>query len=210
VVVGEHLTTTPSAGEETDVKQALTSRPFWHIALAALYQAFAVNAVVTHVMPYLSSIGIARSISSLMASVTPVTSIVGRLGFGWLGDRHDKRRVATLGFTLMTLGLILFGCIPNVGIWLLVPFAIIFGIGWGGIVPIRAALVREYFGRSRYGTILGFVFGVMMVGVIMGAPLAGWAFDTWGTYQGIWFVFAGGGVAALFTTLTIPPLDRTE
>ena len=174
-----------------------------------MYQAFAVNAVVTHIMPYLSSIGISRVVSSYMASATPVTSIIGRLGFGWLGDRYDKKLVSATGFAMMASGLILFGLVPTVGMWLLVPFTIIFGIGWGGVVPLRPALLREYFGRSHFGTILGFAFGVMMVGVIVGAPLAGWAFDTWGTYQGIWFLFAGLGVVATLNMLTIPPLDKT-
>jgi len=204
----ERLTSTKSAELEMTAKQALTSRAFWHVALAAMYQAFAVNALVTHVMPYLSSIGIARSTSSLMASAIPVTSIGGRLSFGWFGDRFEKKRVAAIGFALMALGLLFFASIPTAGIWLLAPFIVFFGIGWGGVVPIRPALLRDHFGRSSFGTILGFVFGVMMVGVIMGAPLAGWAFDKWGSYQGIWFVFAGCGVAALISMLTIPALDK--
>jgi MFS family permease len=30
-----------------------------------------------------------------------------------------------------------------------------------------------------------------MGGSIIGAPIAGWIFDNWGSYQGAWFVFAG-------------------
>ncbi len=206
---GERLTSTQSARKDISARQAISSRAFWHIALGAMYQAFAVNAVVTHIMPYLSSIGISRVVSSFMASATPVTSIIGRLGFGWLGDRYDKKLVSATGFAMMASGLILFGLVPTVGMWLLVPFTIIFGIGWGGVVPLRPALLREYFGRSHFGTILGFAFGVMMVGVIVGAPLAGWAFDTWGSYQEIWFLFAGLGVVATLNMLAIPPLDKT-
>ena len=146
---------------------------------------------------------------ALALGLEPLARIIGRLSFGWLGDQLDKRRVASLGFIMMTLGLILFGLIPTAGIWLLVPFTILFGIGWGSLVPIRIGLIRDYFGRRRFGTILGFVTGVMMVGVMTGAPLAGWAFDTWGSYQGIWFVFAGLGVAGVLNMLTFPPLNNT-
>jgi len=210
VIVDQHRPTVSITEEDIGVGRALKSSTFWHIALASMYQAFAVNAVITHVMPYLSSIGVTRSFSSLMASATPVASILGRLSFGWLGDKHDKRRVAAIGFAMMTVGLIIFTSVPMVGMWLLVPFALIFGIGWGGIVPIRVAMLREYFGRSHFGTILGCTFGVMMVGVIMGAPLAGWAYDEWGTYQGIWYVFAGCGVAAMVTILKTPPVNKTK
>jgi MFS family permease len=202
------VTPPPSTDAGTPARQALTSRAFWHVALSAFYQSFAVNAVVTHIMPYLSSIGIAKATSSLMASALPVTSIGGRLGFGWLGDRFYKIRISAIGFSLMTLGLLFFSLVSSAGIWMLVPFVILFGIGWGGVVPMRPALLREYFGRTSFGTILGFVFGVMMMGVMIGAPLAGWAFDRWGSYQGIWLVFSGLGVAAITTILTAPSLRK--
>ncbi len=200
---------TPSTKLDIQPRRALLSRPFWHITLPATYQAFAVSAVITHIMPYLSSISIARSVSSLMASATPVMSITGRMGFGWLGDKFDKRLMAAIGFTLMSLGLLFFALVPTIGIWSLVLFIVVFGIGWGGAVPMRPALLREYFGRSNFGTILGSVFGVMMVGQILGAPLAGWWFDMWGSYQGVWFAFAGLGAVAVIIMLTIPRLDKT-
>jgi len=41
------------------------------------------------------------------------------------------------------------------------------------------------------GTIVGFAGSVMMVGVITGAPLAGWVFDQRQDYQPAWFLLAG-------------------
>ena len=69
---------------------------------------------------------------------------------------------------------------------------------------LRSAILREYFGRSRFGTIHGFAVGVMMLGNLVGAPLAGWVFDNWGSYQGIWFVFAGLDFAGIVIMLTTP------
>lgn len=208
VTVDESLTLTQTAEEEIGPRQALTSRAFWHIALALMCQMLVVMAVITHVMPYLSSIGITRSTSSLIAMGIPLVSIGGRLGFGWLGDKFDKRRVATVGFAMMGLGLLFFGYVANGGMWLLVPFFIFFGVGYGGLVIMRVTLVREYFGRSRFGTIHGFTIGVMMLGNLIGPPLAGWVFDNWGSYQGIWFVFAGLVIVALIIMATTPPIGE--
>ena len=71
---------------------------------------------------------------------------------------------------------------------------------------MRPALLREYFSRARFDTILGLATGVMMLGAIAGPPLAGWVFDTWGSYQGIWFVFAGLATVALVIVATTPPV----
>jgi sugar phosphate permease len=203
----EPLSTIVRTEVDIKAKQVLKSRTFWHIAIALMYQMFATGAVVTHVMPYLSSIGIARSISGFAASAIPLASIGGRLGFGWLGDRFEKRRISAIGFIMMILGLAFFALMPNAGMAMFIPFLILFGTGWGVNITMRPALLREYFGRSKFGTIHGFTIGVIMIGHMAGAPLAGWAYDYWGSYQFIWYVFAGLGFIALFSILTTPAPD---
>ena len=191
---------------QTDVaaKQALKSSTFWRISLPFTYHIMAVMAIVTHVMPYLSSIGIARSRSSLIATAIPLTSVVGRLGLGSLGDRFDRKRVAACAYALTGLGILCFACAPDHGTWLLVPFLVLFSIGYGGNNALRPSMTREYFGRTSFGTIFGFVIGINMLGSFFGPPAAGWVFDTWGSYQSMWFVLAGLAVAAMVTVLTIP------
>ncbi|MFC1894231.1 MFS transporter [Chloroflexota bacterium] len=190
-------------------KQAIKSRAFWHIALAMACMFMIVTAVISHVMPYLSSIRVARVTSGLVASALPLLSIPGRLSFGWLADRFDKRRVIAVGFAIVSLGMLLFAYLEIGGMWLLVPFVILFGIGWGGVFVMRMAMLREYFGRSRFGTIHGFMTAVIMLGQILGPPLAGLTFDKWGSYQCIWLVFAGLAVLGLFITATTPTTRNT-
>ena len=194
---------------EADVgaKQAIKSRTFWHITLALLCQMLILSAVVTHVMPYLSSIGFTRAIAGLVAAGIPLASIAGRLGLGWLGDRLDKRRVIAAALVMMCGGLLCFGFISSGATWLLVPFLILFGIGYGGANTLRASVISEFFGRRNFGAIHGIVIGIMMLGSIAGPPLAGWVFDNWGSYQPIWFVFAGLAVVALLTVATTPPIS---
>lgn len=200
----------PSQSNELDirVKQVLKSSTFWHIAMGFMCHILVVNAVITHVMPYLSSIGFTRSFSSLVASAIPLTSIVGRLSFGWLGDKFDKRRVTTLGFIFTSLGLLSFGYIANAGTWLLVPSLVLIGLGWGGPVPMMPALLREYFGRVRLATVLGLVMGVAALCGMAGPPLAGLVFDILGSYQVVWFAFAGLVVAGMISLLTTPSVGE--
>lgn len=204
VVLDKSLTSAQNTNKNIPARKTGTSRVFWHIALASMFHMLVMSAVVTHVMPYLTSIGISRSTASLVAGAVPLASVGGRLGFGWLGDRLDKRRVAAIAFALMALGLLFFDRIGTGWMWLLLPFLVLFSTGWGGSVTMRAALLREYFSRSKFGKIYGFVIGVAMLGNITGAPLAGWVFDKWGTYQGVWFAFAGLAAVALVIVLTIP------
>ena len=200
----ENQKSAQSTNNEIPTRKTGATGVFWRIALASMGHMLVMSALVTHVMPYLTSTGISRSASSLVAGALPLASVGGRLGFGWLGDRLDKRRLTAICFALMALGLLFFDCISTEWMWLLVPFIILFSTGWGGSVTMRAALLREYFGRGRFGKTYGFVVGVGMLGNIAGAPLAGWVFDKWGTYHGVWFALAGLAAVALVIVLTLP------
>jgi predicted MFS family arabinose efflux permease len=190
-------------------KQALRSRAFWHIALAIMCPAFAIGAVLTHIMPFLSSVGIIRSTASLVALAIPVASICGRLGVAWLRDRLDERRVYAVAFALMAIGMLCLGYVAGGETWLLVPFIILFSFGWGGSVTTMLTLQRKYFGRSSIGTIIGLSSSVMMIGRTPGPPLAGWVFDTWGSYQGIWFGSVPMALVGVVLALTTPRIGNT-
>ena len=111
----------------------------------------------------------------------------------------------------MTAGLLLFEYVTTERMWLLVPLRVTFGLGRGSCVTTRITLVRGYFGRESFGTILGFTMGIMMFGSMIGPPLAGWVYDNFGSYQGIWFAFIGvlaAGITSILTTPAAPQKGR--
>jgi MFS family permease len=192
------------------VKQAIRTRAFWHVSLTFMCHMLITGAVVTHVMPYLTDIGIARSTASFLAVGIPLMTIIGRLGFGWFGDKYDKRWTTAAAFLLLGAGLIIFNNINDAKLWLLILFLVIFGIGYGGPVPMMAALPREYFGRAKLGTIIGFVMGLGTLGSIAGPPLAGWIFDTLGSYRPAWYILTGISMIGLISIVTSPSLDTLK
>ncbi len=203
-VAGEDINPAQSTEVVIGVKQALKSRGFWHVAFAMMFHMMPVNAVVVHVMPYLSAIDVARSTASLVAMAIPLISILGMISFGWFTDRFDRRWIGAIACALTGLGVFLFAYIGDAGIWLFLIFPIIFGIGLGGFVPVLPTLQREYFGRVRLGTILGLTSGVGLIGTILGPPLAGWIFDSWGSYQYAWFVLTVVPIIGTVILLTAP------
>jgi len=193
---------------EADIKprQALKSSTFWRISLAFVCYLLVLAATMTHVMPYLSSIGIPRSTSSLVATAVPLVGIAGRLGLSWWGDKRERKSAVAAAFAMMCLGLLCFGLVSRAGTWLLVPFIMFFGAGSAGCGALRPSLVRDYFGRNNFGTVHGFVIGVNMIGTIIGPPVAGWVYDHWGSYQDIWLIFAAVPLVALIPILTVSPV----
>lgn len=212
VIIDESLVTPSTDEANISVKQVMKTRTFWYIALGLIPQFIVVPAVMTHVMPYLSSIGIARTMSGLVATAIPLMSVSGRFGLGWLGDKFSKRRkqltVSTL--SLLALSLLCFEFIASGWVWLLVPFIVLFGFSYGGNVTMVGVLLREYFGLGNFGTIIGFMWGILMLGNMAGPPVAGWVFDNWGSYQGVWLAFAGTTFVGAVITLMIPPVSITS
>ena len=188
------------------VRQAMKTRAFWLIILAVMPQFISVPAVVTHVMPYLSSVGIARTVSGLVATAIPLLSIGGRFGFGWFADRYLAKRLSALALAMLALGLVCFEGVSLGWTWLLVPFLIFLGFGYGGINTMVGVLLRGHFGRGNFGTIIGFAWGILMVATVIGPPIAGWVFDHWGSYQGTWVALAGTAfIGAIIMTMTPRP-----
>ncbi len=193
---------------EVRVKPALKSGAFWRLALSRMYHMMVVAAVITHVMPYLSSIGLSRSRASLVATLIPLMSVFGRLGFGWLGDKFSKRLVATASFIMIGAGILCFAYASTISIGLLVPFLVLMGIGYGGTNAILPPLGREYFGRTNFGSIYGIMEGIGTIGGIIGPAIAGWAYDNWGSYHTVWLWLAGLVVIPVILVFTITPVEN--
>ncbi len=194
---------------DVNTKQALKTNNFWHIAMALALQLLVVNAISTHVMPFLSSVDMTRPRASLVATGLPLISILGRLGLGWIGDRRDTRCVIAVGFAIMGLGLLCFGYVSSANSWLLIPFLILYGTGYGGTMVLRISLVRQYFGRTNFGSIFGMIIGITMFGGIIGPSLAGWVYDSWGSYHTIWLIFVALIIMSLILVLTITQAKQT-
>jgi len=173
---------------ELGLKEALRSRIFWQVATAELIRQMVISSVNTHIMPYLGSIGMSRSTSASIAATMPLVSIIGRVGLGWLSDVFDKRYVLAVGFSLMAGGMLAISYTPVFKFFPL--FILPFSIGHGGCPSVRAALLREYFGRAAYGKIMGMMTAITMIGGIVGPILAGSVFDIQGSYRSLWVGFS--------------------
>lgn len=186
-------------GVEIGLREALKMRSFLYLNMAEVIRVMTLMAVFTHVMPYLTSVGIPRATAGLVAGSIPLIGIIGRFGLGWLGDVFDKRYVMAVAIGLISLGLLAFSYMHVR--WAMVPFLLLFPIGHGGSMVVRGSILREYFGRDSFGKMIGVIMGSAAVGGIIGPILAGWVFDTVGSYQPIWLVLCG--LTGLTTVLIV-------
>jgi len=176
-------------GVEIGLREALKMRSFLYLNITEFIRFMALMAVYTHVMPYLTSVGMLRPTAGLVAGALPLVGIIGRFGLGWLGDVLDKRHVLAMATAFISLGLLAFSYVHVT--WTIFPFLLLLPLGHGGSMVARSSIVREYFGRDSFGKMIGAIMGFAAFGGIVGPTLAGWVFDTVGSYRPIWLLLCG-------------------
>ena len=70
---------------------------------------------------------------------------------------------------------------------------------------LRGSIVREYFETADFGKIVGIITGCGSIGGILGPTLAGWVFDTQGSYYWLWLVFSVLMIPTVWMVLKITP-----
>ena len=73
-------------------------------------------------------------------------------------------------------------------------------------MTMRGSLLREYFGTFSYGKILGLTMGVGSMAALIGPTLAGWVFDTLGSYRPLWLSYIGLNIVAILLISGIKPM----
>ena len=83
--------------------------------------------------------------------------------------------------------------------------ALVFGFAYGGVMPLYALLVREYFGARIMGTIFGAVAFTSTVGMALGPWAGGRLYDAVGSYFWLFIGSFGVGLGAVAIALTFGP-----
>lgn len=180
--------------------QALTTRAFWQLAIAMGAGQLIISASIHH-FPAMTSFGISREVAGLAIMGVSLFSLVGRVMSGVLGDRMDKRRVMALAFTLQFIGTLIFANATNM--WHLWGFMAFWGLGFGGSIPVRFALLADYFGRRSFGSILGTMVTVSTIFGVIGPIFVGWLADQQDNYRDAFMIVSGTILLAIPVILTV-------
>lgn len=162
------------------LRSAMATKPFLLIyaAVAALSAPLFVPFV--HIVPFARDLGISQETAVLLASLIGIGSIAGRFGLGSIADRLGRRATMTAMFMGLTAMLAFWLAAGNV--WLLGIFALVYGACYGGFVALVPAVIIDYLGTRNAGAIIGALYTAVAPGTLVGPPLAGYAYDLWGSY----------------------------
>lgn len=189
-------------------KEALRSTLFWRVAAVYALGNFATTSIVVHQVPFLTeSVGVSDTFAAAMLTVSIALSLIGRLGFGNIADVLPKTLVSGVALGMISISLVMFATLHEP--WQLIYTLPVFGIGFGGIIPVRSSLQAEFFGLKAFGAIQGLTLTVSTVGAFAGPILAGWLYDVSESYRLAFLLLAIGPAIAIPLIITARPAVRT-
>jgi len=157
------------------------------LCIAGLTCCVAMSMPQVHIVAYCSDLGYGVARGAEMLSLMMGFGLVSRIASGFIADWIGGLRTLLLGSALQALALFLY--LLSDGLTPLYVISALFGLFQGGIVPMYAVLVREYFPPQEAGTRLGLVIMATIVGMALGGWMSGAIFDLTGSY---WQAFANG------------------
>lgn len=170
------------------VKEALGRSAFWLIALTSAVYGMGLTGGLQNLVSILTAkpeftAGDAVSATAFAVGIVGLSSAAGKFGFGYLCDRIDPKYTTAIAYAFTASSLAVLTLARSMHhLWL---YGIFLGLGMGGWAPNMAALTANYFGRKQYGSILGNIHLVFMLGEAIAPVVVGLVYDQAATYHPI-------------------------
>ncbi|MDZ4345753.1 MAG: MFS transporter [Candidatus Binatia bacterium] len=191
------------------IRAVFRTKEFW-LFTGYLSGTFAVNSAVQgHMIPYFQQdIGLTAAWAAVVMSMVFIISGIGRIGGGYLLDRIDYRLVLAVVAAMMGFALLYLQVVAVKTVWATLPFALMFGVSFGCLVPMRGAVGSIMFGTRAIGRVLGLLQGGSIAAGVIGPLVMGIIFDLNGNYStAIWGLIV---ISALMIPMSLAMASPAE
>ena len=165
----ETISTTVTNLDRPPIGPVLRAPAFYLLLIGSMCSIAAVGGTNQHLKLFLSlDHGYSQAGAAQIASLVLASSLVGRLGAGWLADCFAKKYVMLLIYLLVVSAIPLLLLTDARGSIYL--FAVVFGLGLGGEYMVIPLMAGELFGVR----VLGRAMGVVLTGDGIAEAVAPW------------------------------------
>jgi len=195
--------TADAAGRELTVAEALRTPQFAAIALTFFACCAAHSGPIFHMVTNAIDHGLPVMTAATVLSAAGLASLGGKIVCGLVADRVGAKRVLVAGLALQAVAVSLYLVTRETASFYAV--AMMFGFAYGGVMPLYAILVRDYFGDRIMGTVFGAVAFTSTLGMALGPWAGGWLYDAFGSYFWLFLGSCGIGLGAVAIAFTFRP-----
>jgi MFS family permease len=192
-----------SAGPDLTIGQVVRTPQFAAIALTHFACCAAHSGPIFHMVTHAIDRGVPAMAAATVLSAAGLASLSGKIGCGIFADRVGAKRTLVAGLALQAAAISLY--LFTGGLASFYALALMFGFAYGGVMPLYAIVVREYFGERVMGSAFGAVSLAATLGMALGPWLGGWLYDSLGSYAWMFIGSSAIGVGAVAIALTFRP-----
>ncbi|HEY2313673.1 MAG TPA: MFS transporter [Streptosporangiaceae bacterium] len=200
---GAAAATAGAGGREFTVAQALSTPQFAAIALTFFACCAAHSGPIFHMVTYAIDCGVSPMAATTVISTAGLAALSGRVICGLVADRVGAKRTLVVGLAIQAVAVSLYPFTSDLASFY--ALALVFGLAYGGVMPLYAILVRECFGSRIMGTVFGAVAMALTLGMAIGPWAGGWLYDTFGGYFWLYLGSFGIGLGAVAIAFTFHP-----
>ena len=186
------------------VKRAVRRSEFWRLYFAGFFMSVALFIPFVFVVQYAKEQGISSSSAAFLITSLGVGSVLGRLGLGVVGIRVGVLPLIIMCFAIQPLSYVIW-LVAGSNYILLLLFAALLGVGYGGFVALSPVAVVGIFGLEGFGGVLGVQYTSAGLGALVGPIGAGAIIDATGSYT---VAIVGAIFISLVATFSVLPLWR--
>jgi MFS family permease len=192
-------------GGGLSVAQALRTPQFIAIALTFFACCAAHSGPIFHMVSHAMDHGVPAMAAATVLSAASLASLSGKILCGLVADRVGVKLVMVGGLALQAVAIDLYMFTTDLASFYAV--GALFGLAYGGVMPLYAVLIREYFGPRIMGTLLGAAGLLSTIGMALGPQIGGWLYDAYGSYGWLFVASSAIGFGAVAIAFTVrPPL----
>ena len=195
-----------AAGPQQTVAQAVREAfayPSFRWLMAGYFVCgFQVVFIGVHMPSYLRDKGLGAGVATTALALIGLFNVFGTYLAGSLGQRLPKRFILSSIYALRSVAIVAFLLVPLSPATVYV-FSAVMGFLWLSTVPPTNALVAQIFGVRFLSMLGGFVFLSHQIGSFLGVWLGGKLYDLTGSYDVVWWIAVGLGVAAALANLPV-------
>jgi len=163
---------------------------------------FQVVFIGVHMPSYLKDKGLPPEVASYALALIGLFNVVGTYAAGVMGQTISKPKILAgiyLGRAI-AISVFLLAPLTPLSVYL---FSAVMGVLWLSTVPPTNAVVAQIFGVAHLSMLSGFVFFSHQIGSFLGVWLGGLLYDRTGSYDIVWLIAIGLGVAAALVNLPV-------
>ncbi len=173
---------------EFTVRQALRTSAFWILTIVHISSTISIVTLSLHLVPKLTDMGLSLSTAGIVVLTYTATAVPTQFLAGIVADRLPKPPVLFVFLALQASGMMVIAFADSIGVAFL--FAFLYGMGFGGRVPLLTSIRGDYFGRKAFATIMGLSQMPNNIAMMFAPLFAAYMYDTTDSYLIPFLTFA--------------------